>query len=286
MHKHELIRLPNPSSDNLKVARWPQSDSADENLKLLGLVILILAFLLGGATVQAQPQNKIFKIGWLEAGITDRNSPLWEIFKHRLAEAGYIEGKNLGFEYRSADNRLDRLPSLASDLVRLNVDVIITTATPATQAAKNATQAIPIVFIQLAVDPVMAGIVDSLARPGGNITGLTNIAAELAGKRLEILKETVPKLSRVAVMWEPENGGSAQTWKDSQLPAKELGLQLYSMEVSSADQFEGAFQRCAQGTLRRRRSDADGVGEFQPKADRRVGGNDAIANRVLPGLVY
>ena len=250
MHKHELIRLPNSSSDNLKAAWWPKSDSADENPKLLGLVILILALLLGSATVQAQPQNKTFKIGWLEAGITDRNSPLWEIFKHRLAEAGYIEGKNLGFEYRSADNRLDRLPSLASDLVRLNVDVIITTATPATQAAKYATQAIPIVFIQLAVDPVMAGIVDSLARPGGNITGLTNIAAELAGKRLEILKETVPKLSRVAVMWEPQNGGSAQAWKDSQLPAKELGLQLYSMEVSSADQFEGAFKgalkaRCA-----------------------------------------
>jgi len=120
--------------------------------------------------------------------------------------------------------------------------VLLTSATPATIAAKNATKTIPIVFIQLAVDPVTAGFVDSLARPGGNITGLTNIAAELAGKRLEILKETVPKLSRVALMWEPKNAGSAQTWKESQLPAKELGLQLHSMEVSSADQFEGAFK--------------------------------------------
>src|SRR4029450_11208185 len=131
---------------------------------------------------------------------------------------------------------------LVDELVRLNVDVLLTSATPATIAAKNATKTIPIVFIELAVDPVTAGFVDSLARPGGNITGVTNFAAELAGKRLEILKETVPKLSRVALMWEPKNAGSAQTWKESQLPAKELGLHLHSMEVSSADQFEGAFK--------------------------------------------
>ena len=114
---------------------------------------------------------------------------------------------------------------------------------PTTIAAKNATKTIPIVFMQLAVDPVAAGFVNSLARPGGNITGLTNIAAELAGKRLEILKETVPKLFRVALMWEPKNAGSAQTSKESQLPAKELGLQLYSMEVSSADQIRERLQR-------------------------------------------
>jgi putative tryptophan/tyrosine transport system substrate-binding protein len=152
------------------------------------------------------------------------------------------KARNIAFEYRSADNKLERLPALVDELVRLNVDVLLTSATPATIAAKNATKTIPIVFIQLAVDPVTAGFVDSLARPGGNITGLTNIAAELAGKRLEILKETVPKLSRVALMWEPKNAGSAQTWKESQLPAKELGLQLHSMEVSSADQFDGAFK--------------------------------------------
>ena len=190
----------------------------------------------------AQQQAKTFKIGWLESGTTDRGSRLGEIFLHRLAELGFVEGKNIALEYRSADNKLDHLPALADDLVRLNVDVLLTTATPALIAAKNATKTIPIVFMQLAVDPVTAGFVDSLARPGGNITGLTNIAAELSGKRLEILKETIPKLSRVALMWEPKNAGSAQTWKDSQLPAKELGLQLYSMEVSSADQFEGAFK--------------------------------------------
>ena len=204
---------------------------------LFAVVLLAL-----GVTAEAQQQAKTFKVGWLESATTDRGSRLGDIFLRRLAELGFVEGKNIAFEYRSANNKLDRLPALVDELVRLNVDVLLTSATPATIAAKNATKTIPIVFIQLAVDPVTAGFVDSLARPGGNITGLTNIAAELAGKRLEILKETVPKLSRVALMWEPKNAGSAQTWKESQLPAKELGLQLHSMEVSSADQFDGAFK--------------------------------------------
>jgi putative ABC transport system substrate-binding protein len=213
-----------------------------EIMKRIVWFILISAVPGWTAIVEAQQQAKTFKIGWLESGTTDRGSRLGDIFLRRLSELGFVEGKNIAFEYRSADNKLDRLPALADELVRLNVDVLLTTATPATIAAKNATKTIPIVFMQLAVDPVAAGFVNGLARPGGNITGVTNIAAELAGKRLEILKETVPKLFRVALMWEPKNAGSAQTWKESQLPAKELGLQLYSMEVSSADQFESAFK--------------------------------------------
>src|SRR5215813_1493524 len=211
------------------------------NLFGIALGALCFQFLAPCFHVHAQ-QAKMFKVGWLESATTDRDSRLGQIFLRRLAELGFVEGKNITFEYRSADNKLDRLLALADELLRLNVDVLLTTATPATIAGKNATKTIPIVFMQLAVDPVAAGFVNSLARPGGNITGLTNIGAELAGKRLEILKETVPKLSRVALMWEPKNAGSAQTWKESQLPAKELGLQLYSMEVSSADQFEGAFK--------------------------------------------
>ena len=205
---------------------------------LLALCSLLIApcFL-----ARAQLQAKISKVGWLESGNTDRGSRFWEIFLRRLSEVGLVEGKNIVFEFRSADNQLDRLPALADELVRLHVDVLLATATPALIAAKNATKTIPIVFMQVAVDPVAAGFVDSLARPGGNITGLTNFGAELSGKRLEILKEAVPKLSRVAILWEPKNAGSAQTWKESQIPAKELGLQLYSMEVSSGDQFEGAF---------------------------------------------
>jgi ABC-type uncharacterized transport system substrate-binding protein len=179
-------------------------------------------------TAEAQQQAKLPKIGWLD-------------ILRRLRELGYVEGKNITIEYRSADDKLDRLPALAGELVRLNVDALVTSTTPAAIAAKNDTKTIPIVFILLAADSVAAGLIDSLARPGGNITGLTNIAAELGGKRLELLKETVPKLTRVALLWDPQNSGSAQAWKESQLPARELGLQLHSMEVSSADKFERAF---------------------------------------------
>jgi putative ABC transport system substrate-binding protein len=163
-------------------------------MKRIVWFILISAVPGWTAIVEAQQQAKTFKIGWLESGTTDRGSRLGDIFLRRLSELGFVEGKNIAFEYRSADNKLDRLPALADELVRLNIDVLLTTATPATIAAKNATKTIPIVFMQLAVDPVAVGFVNSLACPGGNITGVTNIAAELAGKRLEILKETVPKL--------------------------------------------------------------------------------------------
>jgi putative ABC transport system substrate-binding protein len=190
----------------------------------------------------AQQKAKLLKIGWLDSGPTVRGTRLGELFLRRLHELGYVEGKNITIEYRSADDKLDRLAALAGELVRLNVDVLVTSTTPAAIAAKNATKTIPIVFMLLAADPVAAGLTDSLARPGGNITGLTNVAAELGGKRLELLKESVPKLTRVAVLWDPQNSGSAQAWKESQLPAQELALQLHSMEVSTADRFEAAFK--------------------------------------------
>jgi putative ABC transport system substrate-binding protein len=234
MNETIQIRFFDSCSDNLK--------SKIQNLKWLGPVAIGVAFAMCGAVAEAQQQAKVPKIGWLDSGSTVRGSRLGELFVRRLREFGYVEGKNIAFEYRSADNKLDRLPALAGELVRLNVDVLVTSTTPAAVAGKNATKTIPIVFILLAADPVAAGLIDSLARPSGNITGLTNIAAELGGKRLELLKETVPKLSRVALLWDPQNSGSAQAWKESQLPARELDLQLHSMEVSSADKFEGAFK--------------------------------------------
>jgi putative ABC transport system substrate-binding protein len=161
--------------------------------------------------------------------------------RRALRDLGYVESKNIIFESRHADNKLERLPALADELVRLKVDVILAASANAALAAKNATGTIPIVFVSMA-DPVVAGLVDSLARPGGNITGLTNIAPVLSGKRLELLKETVPKLSRVAVLWSPQSPGDVPQWKESQLAARELGLQVHSMEVSSADRYESAFK--------------------------------------------
>jgi putative ABC transport system substrate-binding protein len=207
--------------------------------KITGLAVVAMLLTLS-LVAQAQQQSKIPKIGWL--GVRPAASDTGrELFGREFRALGYVEGKNIVFEYRSADDKLDRLPALADELVRLKVDVLLASTTPAAVAAKNATKTIPIVFVG-GFDPVALGLVDSLARPGGNITGFTSIASVLTGKRLELLKETVPKLSRVAVLWDPQNPGSAQQWKESQLPARELGLQLHSIEVSSADKFEGAFK--------------------------------------------
>jgi len=225
-------RVSNSCSGNRK--------SKIQNRKWLGLSIIAFVLVVAGAVAEAQQPAKLPKIGWL--GVQPAASDTGrELFGREFRALGYVEGKNIVFEYRSADDKLDRLPALADELVRLKVDVLLASTTPAAVAAKNATRTIPIVFYG-GFDPVALGLVDSLARPGGNITGFTAIAVMLAGKRLELLKETVPKLSRIAVLWDPQNPGSAQQWKESQLPARELGLQLHSIEVSSADKFEAAFK--------------------------------------------
>ncbi len=188
---------------------------------------------------EAQQQAKALKIGWLESD--PGRSREFDNTKNALRALGYVDGKNIFIEHRSAEGKLDRLPALADELVRLKVDVLFAWGTTSALAAKNATKTIPIVFSSGA-DPVTIGLVDSLAHPGGNLTGFTSISSELAGKRLELLKDTVPKLSRVAVLWNPRAPSSAQQWKECQLPARELGLQLHSMEVISADKFESAFK--------------------------------------------
>jgi putative ABC transport system substrate-binding protein len=191
---------------------------------------------------EAQQAAKIPQIGYLQAGSAATLATNLGGLQRELRSLGYVEGKNITFISRIADTKYDRLPSLADELVRLNVDVIVTPGSNDTRAAKNATKTIPIVFLGAVSDPVSLGLVDSLARPGGNITGFTTIGSVLAGKRLEILEETIPKLTRVAMLWNPANEGSAQVWKESQLPAKELSLQLHSMAVNSANEFEQGFK--------------------------------------------
>jgi putative ABC transport system substrate-binding protein len=165
----------------------------------------ILAAILTTIDPANAQQAKVPKIGWL--GARSASAPAREVFTRELRSLGYVEGKNIAFEYRYAEGKLDRLSALVDELVRLNVDVLLTPSTPATVAGKNATRTIPIVFYT-GSDPVAAGLVDSLARPGGNITGFTTISAVLAGKRLELIRETVPKLARVAFK-EAINTGSA-----------------------------------------------------------------------------
>jgi putative tryptophan/tyrosine transport system substrate-binding protein len=204
-----------------------------------GLASLLLALC---DRVEAQQQAKVPKIGWLGSRPrADVAASEKDLFPVMLRELGYIEGKNITIEYRNADYELNRLPALADELVRLQVDILIAPSTAEGLAAKNATSTIPILFLG-GGDPVAAGLVNNLARPGKNITGLTNIAPDLAGKRLELLKETVPKLSHVAVLRDPQGPSSVLQWKESQLPARDLGLQLHSMEIRSVNNIESAFK--------------------------------------------
>ena len=194
-----------------------------------------------GAVVEAQQPAGIHRIGILSISGSVFPARV-EAFRRRLRELGYIEGQNIVFEYRYAEGKQDRYPELAAELVRLKVDVLVTAGAPAARAAKNATATIPIVFAG-ASDPLGTGIVSSLAQPGGNITGLSLMVPDLDGKRLELLKEAVPKVARVAFLW--ESGGTRRNLPltDMEAAAKALGLKLLSLEVRSLDDFEGAFAR-------------------------------------------
>jgi putative ABC transport system substrate-binding protein len=203
-------------------------------------VWLLAAFLTTISTAQAQQTAKIHRIGFLSGGFPGPSH--WTArLRAELQQFGYVEGENVVIESRFTENRFDRLPALADELVRLKLDVIVTGGQNDARAAKNATKTIPIVGLSLG-DPVANGLVESLARPGGNLTGFTTITDELAGKRLELLKEIVPNLSRVALLWNSRFPDSARASKLYQTPARELNLQLHSMEVTSPDKFEPAFK--------------------------------------------
>jgi putative tryptophan/tyrosine transport system substrate-binding protein len=209
-------------------------------------VVLATILLASSLPVQAQQPAKIPKIPKIgELRTRPILSARSELFRQALRELGYVEGKNVAFEYQYTEGKLDRLPTLVDELIRLKVDLLYTSSTAEALAAKEATRTIPVVFIGVS-DPVGVGLVDSLARPGGNITGFTHIAEVLAGKRLELLKETIPRLSRVALLWNPKDLGTVEQLKKSQVAARELGLQLHSMEISSADKYEGGFKEAIQ----------------------------------------
>jgi putative tryptophan/tyrosine transport system substrate-binding protein len=207
------------------------------NQRISALALGALLFALC-SPVEAQQPTKIARIGYLSPGDPVSRVYRIEAFRQGLKELGYIEGKNIIIEYRFAEARSERLPELARDLVRLKVDIIFAGGGPATEAAKNATQMIPIVTSSQ--DPVRSGLVAGLPRPGGNITGLANLTSELVGKRLELLKEVIPQLSRVAVLWTPSTPEST-TWRRTEVAAQSLGVQLQAAEVRERDDLEPAF---------------------------------------------
>jgi putative tryptophan/tyrosine transport system substrate-binding protein len=205
-------------------------------------VLSILVLLAVAVIAEAQQPTKISRIGFLSARDPATESTRAAAIRLALRDLGYIEGQNIAIEYRYAEGKLDRLPELAVELVRLKVDVIMAGGDPGIRAAKNATKAIPIVTMGGGTDPIEAGFVESLARPGGNVTGITNLGRELGGKRLELLKEAVPKVARVAVLYDPSNTSSVREVKeDLPVAARALRLTIQPWEVRAADDFERVF---------------------------------------------
>jgi putative tryptophan/tyrosine transport system substrate-binding protein len=204
-------------------------------------ILVVVVLLALGVTTEAQQPTKIPRIGYLIATSPSSYTPRTEEFRQGLRELGYVEGKNIVIEWRSAEGKLDRLPTLAAELVRLKVDVIVSGGPAVTGAIKEATSTIPIVMTGDS-DPVGSGLVASLVRPGGNITGLSTLAPEIAGKRLELLKEIVPKLSRVAVFGTSTRPGNAQELRETHLAAGAFGVKLQYLDVLSPKDIESAFR--------------------------------------------
>jgi putative ABC transport system substrate-binding protein len=214
--------------------------------RFVGLLAIFVTLATGGAVALAQQPTKIPGIGYLVAGFRSDILDRTEAFRHGLRDLGYVERKNLSIEYRYAEGQLSHLAALAAELVRLKMDVIVTAGPQSTRAAKEATARIPIVMA-FDFDPVGNGFVGSLARPGGNITGLSTLAPEISGKQLELLKEIVPKLARVAVLGNSTDPGSTQLLKETEDAALALGMQRLYFDVRVPEDIETAFRGAAKG---------------------------------------
>jgi putative ABC transport system substrate-binding protein len=195
---------------------------------------------------EAQQPKKVPRIGYLDGSSPSSVAARTEAFRQGLRELGYVEGKNIVIEHRYAEGKLDRLPALAAELVRLKVDVIVTGGATVTRAAKEATTTIPVVMAQ-DPDPVGNGFVASLARPGGNITGLSSLTANLSGKRLELLKEILPKLSRVAVLGTSTNTGNTQQLRETEVAAGAFGVKLQYLDILGPKDIESVLQAASKG---------------------------------------
>ena len=219
--------------------------------RLVRLGILILAIVSTSMAVEAQPQGKMVRIGLLDFGASNPSSDArWKALRERLRELGYVDGQNVVFESRWGNAQVDRLPGLATELVNLKVDVVVTATGEAALAAKRATSSIPIVTATTP-DPVRLGLVASLARPGGNVTGLISLSSDLGGKRLELLKQILPRAARVAVLGDPDNRSSEFIMDGAESVAKSLRVVVQSVDARSQADFDAAFS-----AMKRARADA------------------------------
>jgi putative tryptophan/tyrosine transport system substrate-binding protein len=235
MQRDFRLRFLHSQSANLK--------SKIQNPKWAGLFAIVIAFTVCGARAEAQQPTKVPRIGYLSSADAARDSARSDAIRLALRELGYVEGQNIAIEYRYGEGKLDRLPELAAELVRLKVDIIVVAGgNQWIEGAKNASKTIPIVMVGASSDPVEAGFVESIARPGGNVTGLSSLTRELDGKRLELLKEAVTKVARVAVLYDPIIPGTTREVKeDLPVAARALGLTVQLWEVRDADDFDRVF---------------------------------------------
>jgi putative ABC transport system substrate-binding protein len=240
----------------------------------------VLAFVFGGVEAAAQQTTKIPRLGYLGAASASANVARVQAFLQGLREAGYVEGKNIVIEYRYAEGKRERVPALAAELVRLKVDVIVSGGSSVTGPAKQATVTIPIVMTN-DPDPVGNGFVASLARPGGNVTGLSTLSSELSGKRLEVLKETVPRLARVAVLGNLTETGNAQALKEVELAAGAFGVKVQYLDVLATKDIETAFRAASKG-----RADAVLLLASAILVARRTQVTDLAVKRRLPAIYY
>ena len=246
MTKIYRTRFPWFQSGNLKSKACPEPGRRIEVLKWSGIVAIGVTFAMCGVVAQAQQEKKVHWIGYLAGASALTQAPRLEAFRRGLRELGYVEGKNIIIEERYAQGIADRPRELVAELVRLKVDVIVTAGPTATRFAKEATVTIPIVMAQ-DTDPVGNGFVASLARPGGNITGLSTLSPEISGKRLELLKEVVPRLSRVAVVGQSTNPGNAQALREVELTAGAFGVKLQYLDIRGPKDIEPAFREASKG---------------------------------------
>jgi putative ABC transport system substrate-binding protein len=233
-----------PSGDRLRrVAHWAGTVVRLAVTRLAtSLILLLLAMPLGTATAKSPEKEKVPRVGYISPGSPSDPARLrrFEAFRQGLRELGYVEGRNIALEPRWAEGKYDRYPALAADLVRLKVDVIVAVGGRASQVAQQATKAIPIVM-SVVIDPVGSGLVRSLAHPGGNLTGTSMMAPDLVGKQMEMLKEAIPGVSRVAVLWNPDNPGGAPQLREAEAAARALGVRLQTLEARNAREIDSAF---------------------------------------------
>ena len=229
----------------MKIGNRQRASGNSKKFKFL-LCALCAMFHVFGINAEAQQSKKVHRIGFLGASTPSAISGRLDAFRQGLRERGYVEGKNIVIEYRYAEGKLDRLPALAAELVSLKVDVMVLAGPASIHPAKEATNTIPIVMANDA-DPVGSGVIASLARPGGNITGLSNLAPEMGGKRLELLKEIVPSLGRVAVLGTSSTAGTAQVLQEIELAAGVFKLRLQYLDVPGPKDIETAFREARKG---------------------------------------